>query len=202
MLKGLLTGVFFVSLVSLGQIHNRVLKFNAGVTYDQFARKSLFDAINDTSSAKFESVTTMPYFACSHEMVLNNVLSISGHVGFQYLNEYYDNHYYGSPFLLFSINPQISVFYRKGFEYYVKLQAGITCWFQHSELLTDQQKKYFPDKVNLFTGVTLGGFNFFLTDHLGLNLELNLWSPEMATFGITYRYFKGELPAIEETKEM
>lgn len=197
--------LLFFSLFSLhahSQIHNRVLKFNMGVSYEQFARKSLFDAMNDTSSNTFEQVTAMPTLAYSHEFVINNILSLSGRVGFQYLNEYYNHQYYGSPYLLFSVNPQVSVFYRKGFEYYVKLQAGLTYWFQHTELITDQQKKYFPDRVNFFTGVTIAGFNIFVTDHLGLNLEFNLWSPEMASFGVSYRYFKGELPAIEETKEM
>jgi hypothetical protein len=192
----------FTSLVAHTQIHNRVIKFNMGVTYDQFARKDLFNAMNDTSANQFEMVTAMPVMAYSHEFVLNSVLSISGRAGFQYLNEFYNNKHYGSPFLMFSVNPQISVFYRKGFEYYIKLQAGVSCWFQNSELLSDQQKKYFPDRVNMFTGVTIGGFNLFISDHLGLNLELNVWSPEMATFGITYRYFKGELPEIEETKEL
>ena len=189
-------------LVGLSQIHNRVIKFNMGVTYDQYTRQNLFDAMNDTSANQFEQVTAMPVIAYSHEIVLNSIISVSGRVGFQYLNEFYNNKHFGSPFLMLSVNPQISVFYRKGFEYYVKLQAGASIWFQKTDLISDQQRKYFPDKVNLFTGVTLGGFNFFITDHLGLNLELNLWSPEMATFGITYRYFKGELPQIEETKEM
>ncbi|MBK9193018.1 MAG: hypothetical protein IPM77_16805 [Crocinitomicaceae bacterium] len=179
-----------------------MIKFSTGVSYDQFTRKNLFAAMNDTSANEFEMVTAMPVFAYSHEFVMNDVISFSGRVGFQYLNEYYNNQYYGSPFIMLSVNPQISVFYRRGFEYYVKLQAGMSFWFQHTEVLSDQQKRYFPDKVNFFTGVTLGGFNFFVSDHVGLNLELNLWSPEMAAFGITYRFFRGELPEIQETKEM
>lgn len=173
-----------------------------GVSYDQFAHKNSFAAINDTSQSKFELVTVLPTFAYSHEFVITDILSISGRAGFQYLNEYYNNQYFGSPYLFLSVNPQVSVFYRNGFEYYVKLQAGITCWFQHKEILPDQTSRFFPDKVNLFTGVTIGGFNYFITDHLGLNLELNIWSPEMVTFGVSYRYFKGELPEIQDTKEM
>ena len=38
---------------------------------------------------------------------------------------------------------------------------------------------------------------FFLPDKLGLNLELSIWSVEMATFGLTYRFFHGELPDIQ-----
>ena len=181
------------------QFHNRMIKVSSGVSYDQFRRKNLFEALNDTSSQEFDFVTAMPLIAYSHEFVLNNVLSFSGRLGFQYTNEYYNHTYFGSPLLYLSVNPQVSVFYRKGFEYYVKLQAGITFWFSHLELLNDQQKRFFPDKVNFFTGVTLGGFNYFINDKLGLNLEINLWSPELATFGITYRYYKGELPVIQNS---
>jgi hypothetical protein len=63
-------------------------------------------------------------------------------------------------------------------------------------------RRLFSDNLSVFTGVTIGGFNYFISDHLGLNLEINIWSPELATFGITYRYFKGELPEIESTKEL
>lgn len=183
-----------INFSALSQVHNRVAKVNVGVTYDQFGRKELFKELNDSSTALFEQETIMPYISYSHEFVLGSVLSVSGKIGFQYMNEYYDNQYFGSPFLLASANPQISIFYRNGFEYYIKLQAGITVWFQKEDVLSDQQRKYFPDPVNFFTGVTLGGFNFFVSDHLGINLELNLWSPEMATVGMSYRFFKGEQP--------
>lgn len=187
---------------AFGQIHNRVIKLNAGVTYDQFAHKNLFESINDTSTHNFELVTAMPVVAYSHEFVANNVLSFSGRVGFQYLNEFYDYQHFGSSILFLSFNPQISVFYRRGFEYYVKLQVGGVYRFQKNDLLDDQMRRHFSDNLSVFTGVTLGGFNYFISDHLGLNLELNLWSPELATFGITYRYFRGELPEIESTKEL
>ena len=63
-------------------------------------------------------------------------------------------------------------------------------------------RRLFPEKVNLFTGVTLGGFNYYISDHLGLNLELSIWAPEMATLGITYRFFHGDLPTIQENQEL
>ena len=199
-----ITGIFLflVQTVVIAQIHNRVIKFNMGITYDQFAHQNAFDAINDTSSHEFEFVTAMPVMVYSHEFVANNVLSFSGRLGFQYLNEFYDNQHFGSSFVFLSFNPQISVFYRRGFEYYVKLQAGAVYRFQKNDLLDDQMRRFFPDNLSAFTGVTIGGFNYFVSDHLGLNLELNIWSPEMVTFGITYRYFKGELPEIESTKEL
>jgi len=177
------------------------MKINLGVSSQQFIHKNTFQAINDTSLHEFEMVTTLPTFSYSHEFVINDILSMSGKAGFQYMNAFYDNQYYGTPYLFISANPQVSVFYRKGFEMYVRLQAGLSFWFNKPELLTDQMRRLFPEKVNFFTGVT-AGFNYFLTDHLGLNLELSIWSPEMVSFGISYRYFKGELPTIQETKEL
>jgi hypothetical protein len=193
---------FVIQNFAFGQIHNRVMKFNMGVTYDQFTHKNLFDAINDTSSHELELVTAMPVMAYSHEFVANNIISFSGRVGFQYLNEFYDYQHFGSSMLFLSLNPQVSIFYRRGFEYYIKLQVGGVYRFQKTDLLDDQMRRLFSDNLSVFTGVTIGGFNYFISDHLGLNLEINLWSPELATFGISYRYFKGELPEIETTKEL
>ncbi len=184
------------------QIHNRVIKFNAGISTEQFDHKNVFEAINDTSSHNFEFVSWAPTFSYSHEFVITQVLSVSGTAGFQYMNIYYDNQYYGSPYIYASVNPQVSLFYRKGFEYYVKLQAGLTVWFHNTDIITGQMRRLFPSTVNMFTGVTLGGFNYFITDNLGLNLELSIWSPELATFGLTYRFFKGELPTIQENQEL
>ena len=198
-------GCFILFLAALGlhaQVHNRLLKVNLGVSYEQFIHQSTFDAINDTSSHEFEMVTVMPTFSYSHDFVMNEVISLGGKIGFQYMNVFYDGETYGSPYAYVSVNPVISVFYRRGFEYYVKLQAGLSFWFHHPEIITDQMRRLFPDHVNFFTGVTLGGFNYFITDHLGLNLELSVWSPEIATFGLSYRFYKGELPEIQDTKEM
>jgi len=177
------------------------VKINVGVSSEQFIHKRTFQTINDTSVHEFEMVTTMPTFSYTHEFVINDILSMSGKAGFQYMNAYYDNQYYGTPYLFISANPQVSVFYRRGFEMYVRLQAGLSFWFNKPELITDQMRRLFPDHVNFFTGVT-GGFNYFLTDHLGLNLEVSIWAPEMISFGISYRYFKGEIPTIQETKEL
>jgi hypothetical protein len=191
-------GMFFVN----AQIHNRVLKINSGVSYEQFIHKKTFETINDTSSHQFEMLTVLPTFSYSHEFVMSDVISLGGRAGFQYMNAYYDHQHYGTPYAWLSANAIISIFYRKGFEYYVKLQAGLTFWFHRPGIITDQMRRLFPDHVNVFTGVTVGGFNYFITDHLGLNLELSIWSPEMATFGLSYRFYKGELPEIQETKEL
>lgn len=201
MRKVLVIFCLVVGLTGTSQIHNRVMKVNTGISTEQFDHKNVFEAINDTSSHHFDFVSWSPTISYSHEFVVTNVLSFSGKLGFQYMNIYYDNQYYGAPYIYASINPQVSIFYRRGFEYYIKLQAGLTVWFHHPDILTDQMRRLFPDRVNMFTGVTLGGFNYYLTDHLGLNLELSIWAPEMATFGVSYRFFKGELPTIQDTQK-
>lgn len=202
-MKKLLPLLFFTWHALLnGQIHNRLIKFNVGVSYDQFTHQNLFEAINDTSKHFFEQETVMPLMVYSHEFVANNVISFSGRVGFQYFNEFYDYKHYGSSFLFASLNPQISIFYRRGFEYYIKLQAGLVYRFQKNELLDNQMRRYFEDDLSFFTGVTIGGFNYFFSDHYGLNLEINIWSPEMVTLGFSYRFFKGELPEIENTNDL
>lgn len=188
-------------LSGYSQIHNRVIKINTGFSTEQFDHKNTFEAFNDTSSHTFELVSWSPTLSYSHEFVVNQVLSFSGTLGFQYMNIYYDHQYFGSPYLYASLNPQVSLFYKRGFEYYIKLQAGVTVWFHHPEIINDQMRRLFPDRVNMFTGVTLGGFNYYLSDHMGLNLELSIWSPELATFGVTYRFFKGELPTIQDSQE-
>jgi len=193
---------FFGGFILHSQIHNRLVKINVGVSSEQYRHKNTFDAVNDTSLHEFELVTTMPTFSYTHEFVINDVLSLSGKAGFQYMNAFYDNQHYGSPYIYVSVNPQVSVFYRKGFEYYIRLQAGVSFWFNKPDMLTDQMRRLFPNHVNFFTGVTLGGFNYFISDHIGLNLELSIWSPEMVSFGISYRYYNKELPDIQETKEL
>ena len=90
-----------------------------------------------------------PKFSGRAERKVN--LSFSGTVGFQYMNIYYDNQYYGSPFIYASVNPQVSLFYRRGFEYYIKLKAGVTVWFQNKDIITGQMRRLFPSTINMFT---------------------------------------------------
>jgi hypothetical protein len=194
----LLVVTFFAS----AQLHNRIIKFNVGVSSEQIDFKNSINGINDTSLHQFEFVSKSPIVTYSHEFLLGNIISFSGKAGFQYFNIYYDNQYYGSPFATLSINPQISVYNYNRFEYYVKLQVGVAYWFNHPELLSGQIARNFPEKATIFTGVTLGGFNYFITNKMGLNLELSLWSPELLTFGVSYRFFKGDKPSIQQMQNL
>lgn len=177
--------------------YNRLIKVNTGVSSEQFEHKQIANAINDTGAIKMDYLSWSPTISYTHEIMLGQILSISGNIGFQYMNIYYGPDHYGSPYMYASINPQVSLFYRKGFEYYVKFRIGSSFYFHSPELLPDPAQRIMPNTVNIFTGVTLGGFNYFINDNIGINLELSIWSPELATFGVSYRFYRGELPKVQ-----
>lgn len=177
--------------------YNEMIKVNVGISKDQFVIPNLMGSINDTSDTQFEFVSASPTLSYTHEVFLGDVLSFSGNLGGQYTNIWYDYQHLGATYLWLSFNPAVTIVNRPKFEYYVKLRAGVSFWFYEKSRLPDETRKLFPDTANMFTGVTLGGFNYFVNDKIGLNLELSVWSPEMATFGISYRYFRGELPEMQ-----
>mgnify|MGYP000145849867 CR=1 FL=1 len=191
-----------ISVFSFGQIHNRLVKINLGISGEQIEFKDDIKNFNDTSSHQFEFVSMSPTISYTHEFIFSNILSVSGKAGFQYLNIFYDNQHYGSSFGFLSINPALSLYYRKKFEYYIKLQVGVNYWFNKPELLPNITQRGFPEGINVFTGITIGGFNYYISNKLGLNLELSVWSPELVTFGLSYRFFRGEIPNIQELQEL
>lgn len=193
--------ISFFSLLSFGQIHNRIIKFNTGISSEQIDYQNEIKLFNDTSDRQFEFVSKSPCISYSHEYLLGDVLSISGKIGFQYLNIFYNNQHYGGSFLYGSINPALSIFYNGKFEYYVKLQVGLNYWFNNPEMLSSISRRVFPEGLNIFTGVTIGGFNYYFSDKMGLNLELSVWSPELLTVGLSYRFFRGEIPDIQELQQ-
>lgn len=198
-----LIAILFSSIISQGftQLHNRLIKFNVGISNEQIDLKRSINEYNDTSSKKFEMVSLMPIVSYTHDFIFSNRLSVSGKIGFQYLNLFYNNQHFGTSFLYLSVNPTISIYYQKKFEYYIKLQVGADYWLNKPELLDYQTRKIFPEKVNPIIGVTLGGFNYYVTEKLGLNLELSIWSPEFLTFGLSYRFLKGDVPTIQQYQD-
>ena len=201
MRRSVLFFFIFFTVAAYSQPYNRVIKWNVGFTLPQLQHINLTKDINDTGSVKMDFLSWTPSISYSHEFIFGKVLSVSGTAGFQYLNLYYGPAHYGAPFFYATVNPQVSIVYRKNFEFYMKLQAGASFFMHNPDVLPGSLRRLTPDKVNLITGVTLGGFNFFINDKLGLNLELSVWSVEMATFGLTYRFFKGELPEIQNESE-
>ncbi len=194
--------LLLMASVGFGQIHNRLVKINIGCTSAQLGYADDIKNFNDTSKYQFEMVTQLPSLSYTHEFIISNVLSISGKAGFQYLNLFYDNQYYGGSIAYLSINPALSIFYRNKFEYYIKLQAGVNYWMVNTSVLDDVSRNVFPEKFNIFTGVTIGGFNYYFSPKLGANLELSIWTPELISVGLSYRFFKGELPTIQEMQEL
>ncbi|MBN4072741.1 hypothetical protein JYT74_01745 [Crocinitomix catalasitica] len=187
----------FSSLYAQREINNRLINFRLGYTIEQLFHKSLIDDINDTSTKKFDLVTQMPSISYAHEFILGNVLSIGGTVGFQYMNVFYGAKHFGSTYFFASVDPRVSIFTRLRFEYYMKLHIGATIWTHDISQLNDRGQRLFPGRANFFTGVTLGGFNFFLNERWGINIELSIWSPELAAIGLTYRFYRGKLPKIQ-----
>jgi len=189
-------------LTCQGQIHKRLIKLNVGFTSERINYKEDILTFNDTSNHQFEFVSRSPNTSCTREFLLGDVFSVSGKLGFPYLNIFYDNQHYGSPFVYGSINPAVSVFYNGKIEYYVKLQFGFMYRFNRPDLLAGVSERLFPENKNVFVGVTLGGFNYYISDKLGLNMELSIWSPELLTLGMSYRFFRGEMPTIQELQEL
>jgi hypothetical protein len=173
-----------------------------GFTSEQINFKNDILTYNDTSIHQFEFVSKSPAISYTHEFVLGERFSISGKIGFQYLNIFYDNQHYGSPLVYGSVNPALSIFYNGKFEYYIKLQAGYIYRFNNPNMISGVARRLFPETNNIFVGVTVGGFNYYISDKLGLNLELSIWSPELLTFGLSYRFFRGEIPTIQELQEL
>ena len=195
-MKNLLFIYFLFAIsTSFAQIHNRVLKFNVGVNGEQFSLAKDINTFNDTSSLdQFNHKYTLPTLSISEEFTLNELFSLTGTIGYQYYNIDFNNQKYGTNLFFASVNPQLSVFYRAGFEYYVKLKVGVIYRQGNLESIPAYTQRFFPTKLNMFTGVTFAGVNVFFHDNWGANMELALWSPELVSVGLTYRFFKGEMP--------
>lgn len=82
----------------------------------------------------------------------------------------------GRALIHFGDNPKL--------DQYLGLRAGMTLWgYTESGLLAEDELN-----TNLVSFRVLYGVRAYLTDHLGLNLELGLGSPYLFNGGITYRF--------------
>ena len=203
MRNSLLALMLWCNLIAFGQqeVFNRTINLKLGYSWEQFTLQNLIKEINDTSLSKFEMVSQTPTISYTHEYTLNPVISLAGNVGFQYMNVFYKNQHFGSPYFWISIAPKITLFSRERFEYYMKLHLGGSFWRHDLNSLSDHLRKFFPERANFFTGITLGGFNYFFKPKWGLNLELSVFSPQMVEFGLTYRFYKGKLPDIQGNEQ-
>ncbi len=199
-IKAILLKITFVILTfsSISQVHNRVLKLNVGYSGEQFSFSNTVDSFNDTSRVnQFNHKYALPAFSFSQEITLSQIFSISATVGYQYYNTKYNNSKYGSHNVFGTINPQLSVFYKRGFEMYLKLKFGMIYRNNRCTDLSLNTQRFLPEKTNLITGFSIGA-NYFMNNKWGVNTELSFWSPELINFGLTYRFFKGVMPTKEE----
>lgn len=195
-MKVLVLIVFFtISFVLKAQVHNRMFKFNIGYSAEQSVIKNLVKSYNDTSVVgQFKLNSVLPVVSFSEDFAVNSRLSFSGTLGYQYFDLDYNNIKIGSHVLFASVNPQLSLFYRPGFEYYVKFRVGAIYRSGDRGDLTRSVSELLPQQFGFFTGLTLAGINVFPHDKWGVNAEFSIWSPERISLGVTYRFFKGEIP--------
>ena len=199
MLRILTTILFCCCISGFGQeeINNRLINFRIGYTFEQIKHKALINDVNDTATVPFRFIHQMPSISYAHEFVLNETFSLGGTVGFDYMNVFKGDQHFGSSFFFVSVDPRLSLFTRIRFEYYMKLRVGLTIWTHDLTQLDDLGRRLFPGRANFYTGITLGGFNYFVNERWGLNLELSIWSPELIAVGLTYRFWRGKLPKIQ-----
>ncbi|WP_070138266.1 hypothetical protein [Crocinitomix algicola] len=195
--KLILIFFFFVNL-GFSQVYNRLTQLNLGFSHEEFTYKQNISAFNDSSTHHFEFVSHSPLVSINHNIIIGDIFAVSGKIGYQYMNIFYDHKRYGASFAYFTLSPILTVFYRKGFEYYVKLNVGANFWFNNPSLLNDQARRTFPEKAMVITGFTPIGLNYFLTKKIGFNLELSIWTPELLTFGLNYRFHRGDKPSIQK----
>ncbi len=186
------------SFLLTAQIHNRMIKFNVGISKEQFGIKDKIIQYNDTSANHFSYHSTSPVFSLSEEFTFNERFSLGATIGYQYFDIDYNNSKYGYDLFFLTVNPQLSVFYRKGFEYYIKLKAGLIYRNGNLDKIPEQTQRYFPSSNNITTGLTFIGLNFFISNKWAINSEFSIWSPEWVNLGISYRFFKGEMPKVED----
>lgn len=193
--------LFFASNVlysqTFGSIYNQTSKLSLGYTSEQLDHYTLKNGINDTGVVQMNFNGWAPSVSYTHDFVFGNVITLSANVGFQYMNMDYGGQKYGGTFIYTGIAPSATIFHRTNWEYYIKLKLGGVFYFHNPSLIPEPANRFFPEKSSFFTGVTLGGFNFFFSEHIGMNLELSVWSPEMITAGITYRFYGKQLKGLK-----
>jgi hypothetical protein len=181
---------------TFGSTYNQTSKLSIGYTSEHLDHFILKNGINDTGAVQLNFDGWAPSVSYTHDFVFGSVISLSANIGFQYMNLDYGGQQYGGTFMYMGLAPSATVVHRTNWEYYIKLKLGAVFYFHNPDIVPEPARRFFPEKANIFTGVTLGGFNFFFNEHLGMNIELSIWSPEMITAGITYRFYNKALKAL------
>mgnify|MGYP001575836733 CR=1 FL=1 len=144
---------------------------------------------NDTSEHQFAINGHSPIMTFTHEMALDSSFGLSYTLGFSNSDIYFDNKYFGTKLFFVSINPQLFLTRRYNFEYYIKLRIGVSYYDNRLDQIPSAiLRRIYPTKFQVFTGFTIAGINYLISDHFALNAELSIWSPETLNFGLSYRF--------------
>lgn len=176
-----------------GSVYNMTSKLSVGYSSEHLDHSILSNNINDTGSVKMNFNGWSPCISYTHDFIFNDIISVSANLGFQYMDLNYGESQYGGTFMYTSIAPSVTLVNRVKWEYYIKLKLGGVFYWADRQVIPEPATRFFPERSNFFTGVTLGGFNFFFGDHWGLNIEASVWSPELITCGATYRFYSKQL---------
>lgn len=197
----LLLVIFCLPLGLFGQdapvSYNTASKVNIGFSSEHLDHFILSNSINDTSSIQMNFNGWSPSISYTQDFVFGDVISVSANLGFQYMNLSYGTASYGGSNLYTSIAPSVTLVNRLKWEYYIKLKLGGVFYWNDRQVIPEPSTRFFPERANFFTGVTLAGFNFFLNDKWGINLEASVWSPELLSIGGLYRFHSKSLKLLK-----
>jgi hypothetical protein len=169
--------------------YNHTLRFGTGYSINTARVDQAMYYFNDTSEHKFQISGHSPIVSFSHYMALDSTFSLGYSFGYSQSDIYYDNQSYGSKYFFLGVNPMLHIFRRYNFEYYVKLNIGLS--YEHNNLdmvHSERLRNIFPTGFHMFTGFTFAGVNYLINDAMALNAEFSIWSQETVNIGLTYRF--------------
>lgn len=171
--------------------YNHTFRYGMGYSLNTTRLDNSMRVYNDTSEHQFQILGHSPMFSFSHTIALDSTFSLGYTFSYAQSEILFDNQYYGSRSAYISLNPQVHIFRRYNFEYYVKLRLALNYEQNNLSMVPSERIRHiFPTGFHMYTGVTLAGLNFLISDHLALNAELSIWSPESVSIGASYRFFR------------
>lgn len=171
--------------------YNHSFRFGTSYSINTLRLDNSMRYYSDTSEHNFNIVNHTPIFNFGHTIALDSTFSLGYSMGYSKSEIYFDNQYYGSQFFYFSLNPQLHLFRSFNFEYYVKLNIGVSYEQNGLDLVPSERiRNLYPTGFHMFTGFTFAGINYLINDNLALNAECSIWSSETVNVGLTYRFFK------------
>lgn len=182
--------------------YNHSFRFATGYSLNTARLHNSMQHYSDTSEHNFTVKGYTPIFSLGHTIALDSTFSLGYNLAYAKSEIYFDNKYYGSQFFYLSINPQLHVFRTYNFEYYVKLNIGLSYEQNGLDMVPSERiRNIYPTGFHMFTGFTFAGINYMINDNLALNAECAVWSPETINVGLSYRFFK-KRPNFEQVSNL